>query len=73
MSYLPQMDLDISTLTVLEIVLLGRLPELKSKVSEEDLKIVMEVLRDLNIEELAGNVFNHLSGGQKNLFSLLRL
>ncbi|RXZ27794.1 ABC transporter ATP-binding protein [Fusobacterium necrophorum] len=67
MSYLPQMDLDISTLTVLEIVLLGRLPELKSKVSEEDLKIVMEVLRDLNIEELAGNVFNHLSGGQKKL------
>lgn len=31
-------------------------------------KIVMEVLRDLNIEELAGNVFNHLSGGQKTCF-----
>ncbi len=67
MSYLPQMDLDISSLSVLEIVLLGRLPDLKAKVSEEDLNIVMEVLRDLNIEELAGSILEHLSGGQKKL------
>ncbi|WP_313342131.1 ABC transporter ATP-binding protein [Sedimentibacter sp.] len=67
MSYLPQMDLDISSLTVLEMVLLGRLPELGHKVSDEDLNIVMETLKALNINRLATNKFNQLSGGQKKI------
>jgi iron complex transport system ATP-binding protein len=67
MSYLPQMDLDISSLTVLEMVLLGRLPELGHRVSDKDLNIVMETLEDLNINELTMRKFNELSGGQKKL------
>lgn len=67
MSYLPQMDLDISSLTVLEMVLLGRLPELGHRVSDKDLNIVMETLKDLNIHGLAMKKFNELSGGQKKL------
>ncbi len=67
MSYLPQMDLDISSLTVLEMVLLGRLPELGHRVSDEDLDIVMKTLKALNINELSTNKFSQLSGGQKKL------
>ncbi|MEL7565564.1 MAG: ABC transporter ATP-binding protein [Dehalobacterium sp.] len=67
MSYLPQMDVDISTLTVLEMVILGRLPELGYKISDEDLNIVMEILESLNIAALATRNFSELSGGQKKL------
>ncbi|MFZ7103586.1 MAG: ABC transporter ATP-binding protein [Peptococcaceae bacterium] len=67
MSYLPQMDVDISTLTVLEMVILGRLPELGHKVADEDLNIVMDTLESLNIASLATRNFSELSGGQKKL------
>ncbi len=67
MSYLPQMDVDTSTLTVLEMVLLGRLPELGRRVRDEDLNKVMETLKALNIVYLAERYFNELSGGQKKL------
>lgn len=67
MSYLPQMDINISTLTVLEMVLLGRLPDLGRKISDEDLAIVMETLNSLAIIDLASRNFSELSGGQKKL------
>jgi iron complex transport system ATP-binding protein len=67
MSYLPQMDIDFSMLTVLEMVLLGRLPDLKQRVSDEDLNMVMETLEALNIKQLAVRNFSELSGGQKKL------
>lgn len=66
-SYLPQMDLDISPLTVLEMILLGRLPELSYKISDEDLIAVDEILRALNIQELSSRIFTELSGGQKKM------
>jgi len=67
MSYLPQMDLENSSLTVLEMVLLGRLPELGHYISDEDLDIVMNTLESLNIQHLASRIFSELSGGQKKL------
>ena len=67
MSYLPQMDLAISSLTVMEMVILGRLPELGHRISDEDLDIVMTTLKSLNIEHLATRNFTELSGGQKKL------
>lgn len=67
MSYLPQMDVDLSTLTVLEMVILGRLPELGHRIADEDLDIVMDTLEALNISDLATRSFSELSGGQKKL------
>lgn len=67
MSYLPQMDLDTSTLTVFEMVLLGRLPDLGYKMTDEDLDLVMKTLDALNIKDLAFRNFGELSGGQKKL------
>lgn len=67
MSYLPQMDVEISTLTVLEMVILGRLPDLGHKITDEDLNMVMETLKSFNIDSLATRNFSELSGGQKKL------
>ncbi|MDO5301559.1 MAG: ABC transporter ATP-binding protein [Tissierellia bacterium] len=67
MSYLPQMDIMTSNLTVLEITLLGRLPELGYRVKEEDLKLALEALHTLGIPELASRPFSQLSGGQQKL------
>lgn len=67
MSYLPQMDLDNSTLTVFEMVMLGRLPDLGYKMSDGDIDLVMETLDALNIKDLAFRNFTELSGGQKKL------
>ncbi len=67
MSYLPQMDLDVSSLTVLEMVILGRLPELSHKISDEDLDIVMNTLKALNMDSFATRNFCQLSGGEKKL------
>lgn len=66
-SYLPQIDLNVSPLTVLEMVLLGRLPELHQKISDEDIKAVTEILKALNIEDLMTKKFSELSGGQKKM------
>ncbi len=67
MAYLPQTDVETSTLTVLEMVLLGRLPELGRRVKDEDLSSVMETLQALNILHLAPKSLGELSGGQKKL------
>lgn len=67
MSYLPQMDVETSMLTVLEMVLLGRLPELGRRITDEDLNRVIQTLEALNISHLAPRPFNELSGGQKKI------
>ena len=66
-SYLPQMDISSSNLTVLEMALLGRVPDLGYRVKDEDLQIVVKVLRDLGLEALAGRPFTQLSGGQQKM------
>ncbi len=72
MSYLPQMDLDTSTLTIFEMVMLRRLPDLGYKMSDEDVDLVMNILDTLNIKDLAFRNFDELSGGQKSLYLLLK-
>ena len=67
MSYLPQMDVETSMLTVFEMVLLGRLPGLGYTVPDHDLDVVLETMDILNITPLAKRNFSELSGGQKKL------
>ena len=66
-SYLPQMDISSSNLTVLEMALLGRVPELGRRVKDEDLQIVTGVLRELRLEHLSYRPFTQLSGGQQKM------
>lgn len=68
--YMPQ-DLQApAALTVLEVVLLGRLQQLRLKVQADDLNAVREVLQLLGIEALAGRYVSELSGGQRQMVFL---
>ena len=68
--YMPQ-DLQAPTaLTVLEVVLLGRLGQLGLKVKPDDLEAVRLVLQMMDIESLAGQYIGELSGGQRQMVFL---
>lgn len=68
--YMPQ-DLQApAALTVLEVVLLGRLQQLRLKVQPDDLQAVRQVLQRLGIEALAGRDVRELSGGQRQMVFL---
>ncbi|MFC5519898.1 ABC transporter ATP-binding protein [Polaromonas jejuensis] len=65
--YMPQ-DLQAPmALTVLEVVLLGRLGQLRLRVQPDDLDAVRQVLQRLGLEVLAGRYLNELSGGQRQM------
>ncbi|MDY0236851.1 MAG: ABC transporter ATP-binding protein [Gudongella sp.] len=63
-AYMPQDQPCTTKMTVLEVILLGRVRSLSIKVSEDDMEHCYGALEDLNIEELAERPFNQLSGGQ---------
>ena len=69
-AYLPQEEMRPAGFTVFEMVLLGRLPRLSWKVSEEDAEAVLHVLRLFHLEALAYAPFHTLSGGQRKLVSI---
>jgi iron complex transport system ATP-binding protein len=68
--YMPQDQLSLAALSVLEVVLLGRLHQLRLKVQPDDLAAVRRVLQRLGIEELAGRDVRQLSGGQRQMVFL---
>jgi iron complex transport system ATP-binding protein len=68
--YMPQDTQAPVALTVLEVVLLGRLEQLGLKVRPEDLDAVRRVLRKMGIESLAGQYIGELSGGQRQMVFL---
>ncbi len=61
--YVPQKYPE-ESLTVFDAVLLGRKPYIKWSASAHDLMIVEDILRRLNIENLAQRPANQLSGGE---------
>lgn len=67
MSYLPQEIFSHADLSVFEAVLLGRLQSLSWRVDEETLAIVLKILQNLEIEELALKFLDELSGGQRQM------
>jgi len=69
-SYLPQGGFFGAALRVFEVVLLGRVHSLSWRISDEDLDIVAEVLKDLEIENLASSYIDELSGGQQQMVSI---
>lgn len=65
MGYVPQNIRDVFPFTVLETVLMGRKPHLTWDVGDEDFRVVTQVMKFLEIEELAERPLDQLSGGQK--------
>ncbi len=70
LGYMPQDQQGPLALSVVEVVLLGRLERLHMRVREEDLDAVRAVLQRLGIEHLAGRDLGELSGGQRQLVYL---
>jgi iron complex transport system ATP-binding protein len=66
-SYLPQDMPDLTTLTVMEVVLLGKVNSLSWKVSEEEIDQAYRVLEDLGMEGQASSPMTELSGGQQQM------
>ncbi len=58
--------------TVFDTVMLGRMPYIKFAPSENDYKIVEDVLKQLGIEHLAMRNINEMSGGQVQKVMLAR-
>ena len=69
-SYLPQESLSRALLTAFEAVLLGRLQTLSWRVGEDDLNVILKVLEDLGIDDLAKRFLDELSSGQKQMVSI---
>ncbi len=67
LGYMPQDQQTGIALSVLEVVLLGRISHLHLRVQQEDLRVVSEVLDLLGIYSLAGFPIGELSGGQRQL------
>lgn len=68
--YLMQENMQAVSLTVFEMVLLGRMNALNLRVSDDELDCVMNVLQSLDIAELAQRKFSELSGGQRRIVSI---
>ncbi len=69
-AYVPQLGALQTRLTVFEMVLLGLVSNLKWHVTDEQTDMVWQTLLDLGISHIAGQPFNTLSGGQKQLVSM---
>ena len=59
-------------MTVHDIMMLGRRPYMKFNFTEEDHKIVHQVMHDLEIEDMRGSYLNELSGGERQKVMLGR-
>lgn len=69
-AYMPQDIQAPVALSVVEVVLLGRLKRLNLRVQAQDLDAVGNVLRRLGVEHLAARAMTELSGGQRQLVFL---
>lgn len=70
MSYLPQASPNHAVITVFEAVLLGMLNSLSFRISNEEKEKVLNVLKLLEIEDLATKYLNELSCGQQQMISI---
>jgi len=63
--YVPQTGPAKFPVTVFETVLMGRRPYISWRPSENDLKVVADLLRSMDLADIALRYFDQLSGGQK--------
>ncbi|HOV86579.1 MAG TPA: ABC transporter ATP-binding protein [Syntrophobacteraceae bacterium] len=70
--YVPQHRPSGFPMTVFETVLMGRRPHLTWRPSARDLELTADILRELNLEDLAMRDLDRLSGGQAQKVMLAR-
>lgn len=70
--YVPQSSRQIYSASVFETVMMGRKPHSSWHSSEEDIDMVLDILMQMELEEIALRDFNHLSGGQQQRVLIAR-
>jgi iron complex transport system ATP-binding protein len=71
-AYVPQMTNEFFSGSVIDLVLMGRRPYINWKVSDEDIKMVLDILDNMDIIHLADKRYSELSGGQKQKVLIAR-
>lgn len=71
-AYVPQFTNSYLSGSVMDVVMMGRRPYIKWRVSDVDVEIVLAVLKELELDELAHEQFQELSGGQKQKILIAR-
>lgn len=71
-AYVPQMTNDFFSGTVMDLVIMGRKPYINWNISDEDVKIVLDILDSMDIIHLADKFYSELSGGQKQKVLIAR-
>lgn len=69
-AYVPQMSTTTSTLSVFEMVLLGKVKDLGWKVPKKYIEDTYVMLKELGLLDLSEKAFSSLSGGQRQLVSM---
>lgn len=72
LSYVPQDTSNSFSVNAFDVVLMGRKPYIRWKISETDKKIVFNTFERIRIENLAFRPYNELSGGEKQKVLLAR-
>lgn len=70
-AYVPQF-IEFGSLSVLDTVMTGRIPYFGYRSSDEDTRIVMDVLKKLGIEDFADRNVDELSGGERQKVAIAR-
>ena len=72
LGYVPQGFPSSFSLTVLETVLLGRKPHINWRLNEKDKRVVLDILRLMELDNLSMRMFNELSGGERQKVLIAR-
>ena len=70
-SYVPQ-NISFPNASVFESILIGRIPYINFTPNQDDLKIVDEIIKELNLSSFSFKSINQLSGGQKQKVAIAR-
>lgn len=70
-SYVPQ-NISFPNASVFESILIGRIPYINFTPNQDDLKIVDEIIKELNLSSFSFKNINQLSGGQKQKVAIAR-
>lgn len=68
--YLPQEQMTGNSMTVQEVILLGRVDNLKWRIGPDDRRIVEETMEELSLWDIADRRMGELSGGQVQIVSI---
>ena len=71
-AYVPQFSTQTFDYTAAEMVMWGRAPYIGYRPGKEDVEIVMDTMRQMQIDHLKNRPFNSISGGEKQMVMIAR-